>query len=60
MVATLPTETRSSQVRAPERDEPASQGETAGWTGADLERLADKVYELLMQDLMLEIERGAW
>ena len=36
-----------------ESGEPAS-----SWTRADLERIADKVYELLMKDLMLERERG--
>jgi len=32
----------------------------AGWTHADLQVLADRVYQLLLKDLLLERERGAW
>ena len=33
---------------------------SAGWSPEDLQELADQVYELLLRDLMLERERGAW
>jgi hypothetical protein len=45
---------------APESEEATSAGLPAGWTHADLQALADKVYDLMLQDLMLERERGAW
>lgn len=30
------------------------------WTRKDLLALADRVYQLMLQDLLLERERGAW
>lgn len=47
-------------TRTETTEEPESGGSTAAWTNADLEKLADKVYELLMKDLILERERGLW
>ena len=38
----------------------ASTSLSPGWTQEDTLALAEKVYELLKQDLMLELERGAW
>ncbi len=58
MAATQPTELQSTQTETTGASE--SSGQTAAWTSADLDKLADKVYELLMKDLMLERERGLW
>jgi hypothetical protein len=60
METALPTESRSTQVETTEESQPQSEGQTTGWSSADLEILADKVYELLLKDLMLERERGLW
>ena len=62
MEARLPTEQRSVQEdeQAATNQESESSGLPAEWTRADLGALADKVYELLLQDLMLERERGLW
>jgi hypothetical protein len=43
-----------------ENQEQELQGLPAEWTFADLKDLADKVYDLMLQDLLLERERGAW
>ena len=60
MGTTLPTEAQSTQAEAPAGQEPESQGQAANWTSADLQVLADKVYELLLRDLLIERERGLW
>ena len=60
MVATLPTKARNTQAEAPAGQEPESQDQAASWTSADLQVLADKVYELLLRDLLIERERGLW
>ena len=62
MEARLPAEPRSAQndEQAATNQETESGEPPAGWTPADLKILADKVYELLLKDLMLERERGLW
>lgn len=45
---------------APESEEATPAGLPAGWTYTDLRALADKVYDLMLQDLRLERERGLW
>lgn len=62
MEARLPAEQRSVQEdeQAATNQESESSGLPADWTRADLRTLADKVYELLLQDLVLERERGLW
>jgi hypothetical protein len=32
----------------------------SGWTEQDFTELVDKVYQLVLDDLTLESERGAW
>ncbi len=49
-----------SSTAAPESGEATLAGLPAGWTYADLRALADKVYDLMLQDLRLEQERGLW
>jgi hypothetical protein len=53
-------EGRERSATAPESDEATAAGLPAGWSFADLQTLADKVYDLMLQDLMLEHERGLW
>jgi hypothetical protein len=62
MEARLPVEQRPAQEdeQVATNQESESSGLPASWTSADLKTLADKVYELLLQDLMLERERGLW
>ena len=62
MEARLPAEPRSVQNDEPAvtNQEPESGELNTGLTPADLKMVADKVYELLLQDLMLECERGLW
>lgn len=45
---------------APESEEATSAGLPAGLTHADLQALADKIYDLMLQELRLEQERGLW
>jgi hypothetical protein len=53
-------EAREHSTAAPESGEATLAGLPAGWTYADLQALADKVYDLMLQELMLEQERGLW
>ncbi len=53
-------EGRESSTAASESDEATGAGLPGGWTYADLQALADKVYDLMVQDLRLEQERGLW
>jgi len=45
---------------APESEEATPAGLPAGWSFADLQALADKVYDLMLQELTVERERGLW
>lgn len=60
----LRAEDQASSTRASEGTQEAEGGTPAGlpadWTWADLQALADKVYTLMLQDLILERERGLW
>ncbi len=54
-----PADSRGSTA-APEGGGATPAGLPAGWTWADLQALADKVYALMLLDMVLERERGAW
>ena len=55
-----PADQTSEQANASASGGPESNEPSVGWTPEDLKALADEVYELLLRDLMLERERGAW
>jgi hypothetical protein len=50
----------AEQETVPTTEEAAPTDLSPGLSPTDLEALADRVYELLLRDLRLERERGAW
>jgi hypothetical protein len=53
-------EGRERSTAEPESEEATVAGLPAGWSFADLQALADKVYDLMLQELTVERERGLW
>ena len=62
MVARSSTVSRPPQQRGSTSTDEGSEGQSspAELSAADLKELADKVYDLLLEDLLRERERGLW